>query len=100
MDVHLRPDDAYFELLHMRWVIRDFILKNPQYFSQTSSSLATAIASNVIDATADNKPSLKTDHPILIIGDLNADCAYISATRQRSLRYVRERFDFRSSVVL
>ena len=100
MDVHLRPDAAYVELLHMRWVIRDFILKNPQYFSQTSSSLANAIASNVIDATAEHKPSLKTDHPILIIGDLNADCSYISATRQKSLRYVREPFHLCSSVVL
>ena len=86
MGVHLRPDSAYVELLHMRWVIRDFILKNPQYFTDTSSSFADAIASNVVDATADNKPSLKTNHPILIIGDLNADCSYISATRQKLLR--------------
>jgi hypothetical protein len=88
MDVHLRPDAAYQELLHMRSVIRDFILKNPAYFTQTSTSLAQALAQNVIDATTSHKPSLKTDHPILIIGDLNADCSYISLTRQQTLRLV------------
>ncbi len=88
MDVHLRPDSAYQELLDMRYVIRDFIIKNPRYFTDTSTSLAQALAENVISATATNKPSLKTNHPILIIGDLNADCSYISLTRQESLRLV------------
>jgi endonuclease/exonuclease/phosphatase family metal-dependent hydrolase len=88
MDVHLRPDDAYAELLHMRQVIEDFITSNPQYFDQTSSSLQEALAQNVVGATASNKPSLKTNHPILIIGDFNADCSYISATRQKTLRSI------------
>ena len=88
MDVHLRPDDAYAELLSMRQVIEDFITKNPQYFDQTPSSLQEALAQNVVGATASNKPSLKTNHPILIIGDFNADCTYISATRQKTLRLV------------
>ncbi len=88
MDVHLRPDSAYEELLHMRYVIGDFIRKNPGYFTDTSTSVAQALAENVIDATATNKPSLKTNHPILIIGDFNADCSYISLKRQESLRLV------------
>jgi hypothetical protein len=88
MDVHLRPDSAYQELLDMRYVIRDFIVKNPRYFTETSNSLAQALAQNVIVATASNKPSLKTNHPILIMGDLNADCSYISLTRQQTLRLV------------
>ena len=86
IDVHLRPDAAYLEFLHLRHVIRDFILRNAQYFTTTSSSLAEAIAANVIDATASNKPHLKTDHPILLVGDFNADCSYISASRQETLR--------------
>jgi hypothetical protein len=88
MDVHLRPDDAYTELLAMRQVIKDFIIKHPQYFDQTSKSLNEALAQNVIDATPTNKPSLKTSHPILIVGDYNADCTYISATRQELLRTI------------
>lgn len=88
MDVHLRPNAAYLELLLMRHVIRDFIVKNPKYFSETSTSLAQALAQNVIGATAGNKPTLKTNHPILIIGDFNADCSYISQQRQESLRLV------------
>ena len=88
MDVHLRPDDAYTELLDMRHVIEDFITKHPQYFDQTASSLQEALDQNVIGATASNKPSLKTNHPILIVGDFNADCSYISATRQASLQFV------------
>ena len=86
MNVHLRPDSAYQELLDMRHVIHDFIVGNTQYFSDTSTSLAQALEENVINATATRKPSLKTNHPILIIGDLNADCSYISLTRQESLR--------------
>jgi len=88
MDVHLRPDAAYQELLDMRHVIEDFITKNPQYFDQTSTSLNDALEQNVIDATANNKPSLKTNHPILIIGDFNADCSYISPARQESLQKI------------
>jgi hypothetical protein len=86
MNVHLRPDSAYQELLDMRYVIEDFILINPQYFTDSSTSVDQALVQNVIDATATNKPSLKTNHPILIIGDLNADCSYISLKRQQSLR--------------
>ncbi|UJR28712.1 hypothetical protein I4U23_009941 [Adineta vaga] len=88
MDVHLRPDSAYQELIDMRRVIRDFIIKNTRYFTDTSTSLAQALAQNVIDATASNKPSLKTNHPILIIGDFNADCSYISLKRQETLRSI------------
>jgi len=88
MDVHLRPTSAYQELLYMRYVIRDFILKNPRYFTDASTSVSQALAQNVIGATASNKPSLKTNHPILIAGDLNADCSYISLTRQQSLRSI------------
>jgi endonuclease/exonuclease/phosphatase family metal-dependent hydrolase len=88
MDVHLRPNAAYQELLDMRHVIEDFITKHPQYFDQTSSSLQEALDQNVVGATADNKPSLKTNHPILIVGDYNADCTYISATRQASLQAI------------
>jgi hypothetical protein len=86
MDVHLRPNSAYQELLDMRYVIEDFISTNSQYFTDTSASLAQVLAENVISATATHKPSLKTNHPILIIGDMNADCAYISLKRQQSLR--------------
>jgi hypothetical protein len=89
MDVHLRPDAAYQELLDMRHVIEDFITKHPQYFDQTSTSFQQALDQNVVDATASNKPSLKTNHPILIVGDFNADCTYISATRQASLQFVK-----------
>lgn len=88
MDVHLRPDAAYKELLDMRHVIEDFITGHPQYFDQTATSLADALEQNVVGATAENKPSLKTNHPILIVGDFNADCTYISATRQQLLRFV------------
>jgi hypothetical protein len=88
MDVHLRPDSAYPELLAMRYVIRDFILKNPRYFSDATTSVLQALEQNVIGATASDKPSLKTNHPILIIGDCNADCSYISLKRQESLRLV------------
>jgi len=86
MDVHLRPDAAYQELLDMRHVIEDFIEKHPQYFDQTATSYEEALEENVIDATEDNLPSLKTNHPILIVGDFNADCTYISARRQELLR--------------
>jgi hypothetical protein len=88
MDVHLRPDAAYKELLDMRHVIEDFITKHPQYFDQTSTSLADALEQNVVDATPNNKPSLKTNHPILIVGDFNADCSYISPKRQQLLRTI------------
>ena len=88
MDVHLRPDSAYQELIDMRRVIRDFIIKYPRYFTDASTSMSQALAQNVIDATDSKKPSLKSNHPILIIGDLNADCSYISAKRQETLRYV------------
>jgi len=88
MDVHLRPDAAYQELLDMRHVIEDFIIRHPQYFDQTATSFNEALDQNVIDATVDNKPSLKTNHPILIVGDFNADCSYISATRQKTLRSI------------
>ena len=86
MDVHLRPDKAYEELLAMRYVIEDFIRDHPQYFDQGETSWEDALAQNVINATIDNKPSLKTNHPILIVGDFNADCTYISARRQELLR--------------
>jgi len=88
MDVHLRPDKAYQETLSMRHVIKDFIQRNPQYFSQTSTSHATALEQNVENPTVDNKPTLDTDHPILIVGDFNADCSYISVTRQKQLHTV------------
>jgi len=88
MDVHLKPTAAYQELLDMRHVIKDFITKNPQYFDQTSTSLEEALEQNVVGATETNKPSLKTNHPILIIGDFNADCSYISPSRQESLRTI------------
>jgi len=88
MDVHLRPDGAYQEAIDMRHVIEDFITTHPQYFDQTSKSLKDALEQNVVDATLDNKPSLKTNHPILIIGDFNADCSYISPTRQELLRTI------------
>lgn len=88
MDVHLRPDKAYEELLAMRYVIEDFIRDNPQYFDHDETSLDDALAQNVINATVDNKPSLKTKHPILIVGDFNADCTYISARRQELLRTI------------
>ncbi|CAF3065242.1 unnamed protein product [Rotaria socialis] len=88
MDVHLRPDDAYVELLNMRYVIEDFIAGNPKYFDETPTSLASALEQNVINATVTNKPSLKTNHPILIVGDFNADCSYISLKRQQSLRSI------------
>jgi hypothetical protein len=86
MNAHLRPKAAYQELIDMRRVIFDFILRNPEYFGDTVSSLIDVITDNVIDANIDVKPNMRTNHPILIIGDLNADCAYISQTRQRSLR--------------
>jgi hypothetical protein len=88
MDVHLRPDAAYKELLDMRVAIKDFITKHPQYFDQSATSLNDALKQNVINATIENKPSLKTNHPILIVGDFNADCSYISLKRQESLRFV------------
>jgi len=88
MNAHLRPDAAYKELLYMRHVIEDFITQHPQYFDQKSTSLQEVLDQNVVGATADNKPSLKTNHPILIVGDLNADCSYISATRQELLRTI------------
>ncbi|CAF1204752.1 unnamed protein product [Adineta steineri] len=88
MDVHLRPDGAYTELLAMRYVIRDFISSHPQYFDQTETSLQEALDRNVVDATPEKKPSLKSNHPILIVGDFNADCTYISPTRQRLLQTI------------
>jgi len=88
MDVHLRPDDAFQELLDMRRVIEDFITIHPQYFDQSSTSLKDALEQNVVDATATNLPSLKSDHPILIVGDFNADCSYISPARQQLLRTI------------
>ncbi|CAF1149989.1 unnamed protein product [Adineta steineri] len=88
MDVHLRPDGAYTELLAMRYVVRDFISSHPQYFDQTETSLQEALDRNVVDATPDNKPSLKSNHPILIVGDFNADCTYISPTRQKLLQTI------------
>jgi len=88
MDVHLRPDDAFQELLDMRHVIEDFITKHPQYFDQTKTSLKDALEQNVVDATEKNKPSLKSPHPILIVGDFNADCSYISPARQELLKKI------------
>ncbi|CAF1347733.1 unnamed protein product [Adineta steineri] len=88
MDVHLRPDGAYTELLAMRYVIRDFISSHPQYFDQTETSLQEALDRNVVDATPEKKPSLKSNHPILIVGDFNADCTYISPTRQKLLQTI------------
>jgi endonuclease/exonuclease/phosphatase family metal-dependent hydrolase len=88
MNVHLRPDAAYKELLDMRHVIEDFIKINPQYFDQSSTSVADALEQNVVGATIHNKPSLKSNHPILIVGDFNADCSYISNKRQQLLRTI------------
>jgi len=88
MNVHLRPDAAYKELLDMRHAIEDFIFQHPQYFDQTSTSFNEALEQNVVDATPINKPSLKTNHPIIIAGDFNADCAYISPKRQQLLRTI------------
>lgn len=88
MNVHLRPDKAFPELLNMRNVIEDFITKNPHHFNHTPKSLQEALDQNVISATSENKPSLKTKHPILIVGDFNADCSYISQKRQSQLRLV------------
>jgi hypothetical protein len=88
MDVHLRPDKAYVELLHMRQVIEDFIENHPQYFDQSKTSYQDALEQNVVGATIDNKPSLKSNHPILIVGDFNADCSYISPKRQQTLRTI------------
>ncbi|CAF3901435.1 unnamed protein product, partial [Rotaria sp. Silwood1] len=47
MNVHLRPDDAYQELINMRHVIEDFIIRHPEYFSQTPTSHAEALEQNV-----------------------------------------------------
>ena len=91
MNVHLRPDGAYDELLAMRYVIEDFILTHPQYFDYSGNSLNEALEQNVLNATLENKPSLKTNHPILIVGDFNADCSYISPRRQELLRSVEIR---------
>jgi hypothetical protein len=88
MDVHLRPDAAYKELLEMRHVIEDFIETHRQYFDQSAGSYEAALEQNVVNATILNKPSLKTNHPILIVGDFNADCTYISPKRQELLRLV------------
>jgi len=88
MDVHLRPDGAYKELLDMRHVVEDFITKHPQYFDQTATSFDEALEQNVVDATPINLPSLKSNHPILIVGDFNADCSYISPKRQELLRTI------------
>ncbi|CAF3258561.1 unnamed protein product [Rotaria socialis] len=88
MNVHLRPDDAYQESVNMRHVIEDFIIRHPEYFSQTATSYAEAIIQNVENPTSQNKPSLHTQHPILIVGDFNADCTYISLARQDQLRSI------------
>jgi len=88
MNVHLRPDAAYKELLAMRHVVEDFIIRNPQYFDQKETSFVEALEQNVEVATPDNKPSLKTNHPIIIAGDFNADCAYISPKRQKLLQTI------------
>ncbi|CAM4751690.1 unnamed protein product [Rotaria magnacalcarata] len=88
MNVHLRPDDAYQESVNMRHVIEDFIIRHPEYFSQTTTSYAEAIIQNVENPTSQNKPSLNTQHPILIVGDFNADCTYISLAQQDQLRSI------------
>jgi len=88
MNVHFRPDDAYQESINMRHVIKDFIIRHPEYFSETSKSYAEALKQNVLNPTAQKKPSLKTQHPILIVGDFNADCTYISAKNQQLLRNI------------
>jgi len=83
MNMHLRPTEALPEMIKLRYVIDEFIRKHPQYFSGTD-----ALAQNVIDGTATNKPHLKTNHPIILVGDMNADCSYISAKRQLELRNI------------
>ena len=88
MNVHLKPKKAFVQLLAMRYVIEDFILSHPQYFNIASSSLTEALDQNVINATVENKPSLKTEHPILIVGDFNADCDTMSVKRQELIRLV------------
>lgn len=86
MNVHLRPDDAYQESINLRHVIEDFITRHPEYFSQTPTSHAEALIQNVQNPTSQNKPRLNTQHPILIMGDFNADCTYISISQQEQLR--------------
>jgi len=86
MNVHLRPDDALKETIHLRKAIDDFIRKHPQYFN--NGAIANIVEQNVIDATETNKPSLKTNHPIILVGDFNADCSYISLKRQQELRNI------------
>lgn len=88
MNVHLRPDRAFDELLSMRHVIDDFIRRHPEYFTNENTKLEDVLAQNVINASAEFKPTLKTNHPILIVGDFNADCTYISARRQDQLRTI------------
>jgi len=83
INMHLRPDEAYPEMINLRYVIDEFIKKNPQYFIGTN-----AVQQNVVSPTADNKPNLKTKHPILLVGDMNADCSYISAKKQKDLREI------------
>jgi len=83
INMHLRPDDAYLEMTHLRKVIDEFIKKNPQYFTGIN-----AVQQNVVEPTATNKPHLKTKHPIILVGDMNADCTYISAKKQQDLRNI------------
>jgi len=88
MNVHLRPDEAYVETCNLRYVLEDFIAKHPQYFDETATSYAEALLENVENPTVNNKPSLETNHPIIILGDFNADCSYISLKRQELLRTI------------
>jgi len=84
MNMHLRPDEAYPEMIKLRYVIDEFITKNPQYFIGTDAK-----NQNVLEATATNKPHLKTNHPIILVGDMNADCSYISLKKQQELRNIQ-----------
>jgi hypothetical protein len=86
MHVHFRPSKAYPKLLAMRYVIEDFIRLHPHYFNTPGSSVSEALKQNVIHATVENKPSLKTKHPILIVGDFNVDCDTMSGKRQEMVR--------------
>lgn len=100
INVHLRPDAAYEELLNLRYIIRDFILMNSEYFANSISDLSEILAQNVISASATNKPRLQTNHPIIIMGDFNADCSYLSLKRQTATRFVCETyFDKKKNIV-
>ena len=83
LDEYLRPDNAYNEFIALRHVVGQFILRHPDYFYDAPN----ALAQNILNPTAVNKPHLNTSHPIILMGDFNADCAYIPPAKQQKLRY-------------